>query len=128
MSAAPEPAPTPVQEPQASIVESPQRTAAKAITDYLTSIGGLAGRRKEDKSKIKQWQSALGLTADGLYGRNTAKAVILQGFVPVVPYYWPRTNTTQAKAEFTALVKQYADTDPNRKAAWDKLLSDIQRS
>jgi hypothetical protein len=104
------------------------RTAAREMTDYLTSIGCLAGRGNEDKTRIKSWQSKLALTADGMYGRNSAKAVMLQGFVPCCPYYWPSTGTATAKNEFTAFVKQYADNDIGRKAQWDKLLADIQRA
>lgn len=111
-----------------SPIESDMRIAARELTTYLQSIGGLAGRYKEDRNKVKGWQSRLLLTADGSYGRNTARAVILQGLVPVVPYYWPSTGTATAKAEFTALVKQYASSDPLRKAEWDKLLADIPRS
>lgn len=109
-------------------VESDSRKAARELTAYLNSIGGLAGRFREDKAKVKGYQARMGLTADGIYGRDSAKGAILQGYVPVVPYYWPRTNTSAAKAEFSAYVKTHAASDPQRKAQWDKLLSDIQRA
>ena len=121
----PTPAPAPTT---TSIVESDSRKAAREITEYLKSIGGLAGRRTEDRTRIKGYQTRLGVTADGSYGRNSAKAVIIQGFVPVVPFYWPTTGTQTAKNEFTAYVKQYADNDTGRAAEWNALLADITRS
>jgi peptidoglycan hydrolase-like protein with peptidoglycan-binding domain len=121
-----EPAVTTTQEPPAP--EPDSRLAARELTQYLNSLGGLAGRYKENKTQIKGWQTRLGLGADGMYGRNSAKAVILQGFVPVVPYYWPRSGTATAKREFTSYVQQYADSDTARKAQWDKPLSDVQRA
>jgi peptidoglycan hydrolase-like protein with peptidoglycan-binding domain len=121
-----EPAVTTTQQPPAP--EPDSRVAAREITHYLNSLGGLAGRFKENKAQIKGWQTRLGLGADGMYGRNSAKAVVLQGFVPVVPYYWPKYSTAAAKREFTSYIQQYADSDPARKVQWDKLLSDIQRA
>ena len=120
------PAVTATQQPPAP--EPDSRLAARELTQYLTSLGGLAGRYKESKSQVTAWQRRLGLVADGMYGRNSAKAVVLQGFVPVVPYYWPRSGTSTAKQQFISFIKQYADSDPARKAQWDKLLSDIQRA
>ena len=68
------------------------------------------------------------LTADGAYGRDTARAVIQLGLVPVAPYYWPKTNTQAAKNEFLSLVKQYSNADAPRSAQWAKLIADTNRS
>lgn len=117
--------------PPAALPESDARLAAKDITAYLTSIGGLAGRYKEDKVRVKAWQDRMGGTAvpsDGKYGRGSATAVMVNGLVPVAPYYWPSTNTQKAKSDFIALVKNYAAADPQRKSQWDKLLADTVRS
>jgi hypothetical protein len=122
MVSAPEPAPV------AAPPESDARKAAGELVLYLISLGGLAGRWKEDRNKIKAFQSRLNLTTDGMYGRDTAKAVILQGFIPIVPYYWPKTNTAAAKREFTAFVNTYLASDPTRAKLWNQLLADIQRA
>ena len=130
---APVPPPMPTAPPAIAQVvpESDARAAAREITAYLTSLGGLAGRYKEDRNKITMFQNRMGGTAvpaDGKYGRGSATAVMVNGFVPVAPYYWPTTNTAKAKSDFIALVKNYAAADPQRKAQWDKLLADTQRS
>lgn len=122
-------APAPVAAPSpVAVPESPTRQAAVALTDYLKSIGGLKGRGKEDKSKIKSWQSTLGQTADGMYGRSSARAVMMQGLVPVTPFYWPSTGASAAKAEFLKLVDQYAAADPSRAGQWSALKADVNRS
>jgi len=108
--------------------ESPARTAAQGITDYLNSLGGLAGRGRENKTTVKGFQSAMGVSADGMYGRDSARAVMQLGIVPVTPYYWPKTNTASAKREFITLVNQYAGADIPRTAQWSKLVSDVNRS
>jgi nucleoid-associated protein YgaU len=122
------PAPTP--DPQlVPPAESPARTAARDLTAYLTSIGGLAGRFKEDRKKVSGYLAAMGVPdSTGMYGRQGAGAVMQNGFVPVVPFYWPKTGAAQAKTTFSSLVKSFQAADPQRDAAWVKLLSDIQRA
>jgi len=136
---APTPAPTVVQLPEMVVPsgntqlvpppESPARSAARDLTAYLTSIGGLAGRFKEDRKKVAGYLAAMGVPdSTGMYGRQGAGAVMQNGFVPVVPFYWPTTGISKAKADFTSLVKSFQAADPQRSAAWSKLLSDIQRA
>jgi peptidoglycan hydrolase-like protein with peptidoglycan-binding domain len=114
--------------PAAGPPESDARNAAAEITSYLTSLGGLSGRYKEDKNRVKSWQSRMSVTADGSYGRDSARAIIQLGLVPVAPYYWPKSGAAAAKAEFLALVKQYSNADAPRAAQWAKLVADTNRS
>lgn len=129
---APAPVAAPVMTPTPELVtssESPARTAARDLTAYLTSIGGLAGRFHEDRNKVAGYLAAMGVPdPKGYYGRQGAGAVMQNGFVPVVPFYWPTTGAAKAKSDFTALVKSFQAADPQRDAAWTKLLSDIQRA
>lgn len=119
--AAPEPSLTPPP-------ESPARSAARALTEYLTALGGLKARYKEDRNKVKAYQAAMGVTADGLYGVGSASAIMQNGFVPVVPLYWSSTNAATQKKNFTNLVQSFAAADPQRAAQWSALLADIVRS
>lgn len=110
--------------PQSDIV-----VAAQELTNYLTSIGGLAGRGKESRARVASWLARLGVPdPTGMYGRQGATAVMQVGLVPVVPYYWPKTGATAAKADFSRLVQNYAAADTQRAPQWQKLLSDIQRA
>jgi len=126
----PPPPPPPVQSiPMSVPPESPARTAARELTAYLTTIGGLAGRFKEDRKKVAAYLAAMGVPdSTGMYGRQGAGAVMQNGYVPIVPFYWPTTGIAKAKADFTTLVKSFAAADPQREASWTKLLSDIQRA
>lgn len=129
----PAPAALPPPPPPVSDVsvppESPARTAARELTAYLTSVGGLAGRFKEDYKKVAGYLAAMGVPdPKGQYGRQGAGAVMQNGYVPVVPFYWPTTGITKAKSDFTALVKSFAAADPQRDASWKKLLSDIPKA
>lgn len=109
--------------------ESPARTAARELTAYLTSIGGLAGRFKEDRTKVAGFLAAMGVPdPKGMYGRQGAGAIMQNGYVPVVPFYWPTTGIAKAKADFSNLVKSFAAADPQRDASWKKLLSDVQKA
>jgi len=111
-----------------ALPQSDARMAAQELTSYLQSIGGLAGRYKEDQTRIKAWQSRLGAYVDGKYGKGTATIVLQNGLVPVAPYYWSRTTATSDKAAFIALVQNYAAADPQRATEWSKLIADTQRS
>lgn len=110
-------------------VQSDARTAAGDLTSYLTSLGGLKGRWHEDRAKVKGLQGRMGISnPDGLYGHGSAEAVMLNGFVPVVPYYWASTGAAAQKTAFTNMVKSYQAADPQRSAQWSALLADIVRS
>jgi len=129
----PPPAPVvqsqPVSMPVDIPPESPARTAARELTAYLTSIGGLAGRFKEDRKKVAAYLAALGVPdSTGMYGRQGAGAIMQNGYVPVVPYYWPTTGIAKAKSDFSNLVKSFAAADPQRELSWTKLLSDVQKA
>jgi hypothetical protein len=102
--------------------------AAQELTSYLQSLGGLAGRYKEDRAKVKALQTRMGAFADGMYGKGSATIIMQNGLVPVAPYYWSKTTATADKSAFMALVKNYAAADPQRATEWNKLLADTQRS
>lgn len=120
-------APAPAQLPAAG--QSDARTAAQELTDYLTGLGGLAGRGKESKTKVSAWLTRIG-TPDprGYYGRMSARAIMRLGLVPVAPYYWSATTAARDKAEFLALVDDYKAADAPRAAQWTKLRADTVRS
>lgn len=124
------PAPTPIQpEPVMSPPENDGRAAARDLTAYLTSIGGLKARFKEDRSKVSGFLSRMGVPdPKGMYGVGAATAVMSNGFVPVVPFYWASTGTATQKRNFTTLVQSYAAADPQRAEQWKALLADIVRS
>lgn len=125
--------PAPVETPVTMSIdtppESPARTAARELTAYLTSIGGLAGRFKEDRKKVAGYLSTLGVPdPTGMYGRQAAGAVMQNGYVPVVPYYWPKTGAAKAKTDFINLIQSFAAADPQRDASWKKLIADTQKA
>ncbi len=126
-------APPPVAMPSAgpALPESDARAAAREITAYLTGLGGLAGRYKESQPQVKTFQTRMGgtaLPADGKYGAGTATAVMVNGYVPVAPYYWSATNTAAKKAAFIKLIDNYAAADPQRATQWAKLKADTIKS
>lgn len=126
---APVAAPAPTPAPVAAPVESDARKAAQEATAYLWSLGGLAGRWKENKSRMSAYMTRLGVPdPKGLYGRDTARAILQQGIIPVTPYYWPSRNAAAAKREFIALVDKFAAADPQRQAEYDRLKADINRA
>jgi len=126
---APAPAPVPQVQPQLPApAEAPGLVAARGLTEYLQSIGGLKGRGKEDKGRVRAAQIVMALEPDGLYGRKTALKVAQLGPVPVVPYYWPRTNTERAKRAFAKVIEGYANADQPRASQWAALLRDIERA
>lgn len=121
--------PTITKTPAAIPAEHDSDIAAQQLTSYLTSLGGLSGRGKENKAIISGYLARLGIPdPKGLYGTGSAKAVMQHGLVPVVPFYWPSSGTAAAKSAFLGLIKQYAGSDPQRAAAWAKLATDTNRS
>lgn len=109
--------------------EDPQRALAQRVTTMLIGIGGLAGRSHEDKAIVKSFQAQEKLTADGQYGPGTATRILQRyGIVPVVPFYWSKNNWKTQKKAFVAFVNSYATGDPERKAQYDALVKDTNRS
>lgn len=119
-----------VPESQSQVVtESDGRLAARELTQYLTNGGGLAFRWKESRSMVAAWLARLGIPdPKGLYGRDAAKAVMQQGYVPVTPFYWPSSGAGSAKKEFLSLVSTYSAADPSRASQWAKLVSSVNRA
>lgn len=105
---APEPATqTPALAP-APAPKLPGQLAGESMAKHLKSVQsryGMPGAKgKEDKSIVVKFQTAAGITADGLAGPGTlAKAASLSvGNLPLV-MYWPRGSSL-------AKVQQYRDT------------------
>lgn len=128
------PTPTPIELPEMVVTpvpEDPIRLKAAQLTTYLKSIGGLAGRYKENRALVKEYQLAESLTADGKYGPGTATKVLGHGLVPVAPYYWTTAGPTavsRQKQTFIAAVRKAQSLDPSRTAEYDALIRDTQRS
>src|SRR5262249_3834820 len=94
----------------------PRARMARDITDYLRS----ATVGKEDRNRVKAFQSQEHLKADGLYGPQTALAVASYNIVPVKPFYWPRTNADAAKKGYAEamLIHAQSSGDPIQAALW----------
>jgi len=120
------PLPAPAQGP---VPEDPNRAGARALTDYLVSIGGLAGREREDRSRVSAFQAQENLNVDGKYGSGTSILILEKyGIIPVAPYYWSRTRSAEQKRIYIARVNELAAADPQRAAEYAKLIADTQRS
>lgn len=114
-----------------AVPEDPKRMVAQALTDHLRSIGGLAGRYKEDRSQVKAFQVQEALNADGKYGPGTAMRVLEKyGIIPVAAFYWSTTpkNAAKQKRDFIARVRQLAGADTQRAGEYDQLIRDTERS
>jgi len=109
------------------VKEHPTREAAVNLTAYLRSIGGASAVGKEDKNKVRAFMKTLGIQSNtGSYGARTARVIMQQGLVPVVPYYWNDKKTE--KAALSNLIREFAHTDGQRAAQWNSLLQDIERA
>lgn len=109
--------------------EDPQRALAQQVTTMLLGKGGLAGRGHEDTSLVRKFQAQEKLTSDGKYGPGTATRILQRyGIVPVVPYYWSKTNWKTQKKGFIAFVNSYATGDPDRADQYQALIADTNRS
>ncbi len=73
---------------------------------------------KEDRALVKKFQAQEGLTVDGLYGPQTAKASAKYDLVPTRPYYWPKSTATAAKGEWRTYALAQAMRDPSRSEEW----------
>jgi hypothetical protein len=127
MKATPEPEPDdePGEKPAPAPAPAPKPTAAKG-SDFATgkrSAAALAAhlwqkaKGAEDRAMVRAYQSAHGLTPDGLFGPKTAGDVASFGVVPPVKnIYWP-TNFVQARRDLRAVLTQYAQQFPATSAA-----------
>lgn len=107
--------------------EHPTREAAVQLTAYLRSIGGASAVGKEDKAKVRTLMKTLGIQSNtGSYGVRTARVIMQQGLVPVVPYYW--NDKRAEKIALSNLIREFAHTDGQRAAQWNSLLQDIERA
>lgn len=99
----PRPDPTP---------KSPVEVAAEALVTHLLALqqkhGAKGSKGREDKTLVKRFQSAAGLSADGFTGPGTlvTAARAGQGKLPKV-MYWPKTATRAGGA----LTKYRADLE-----------------
>lgn len=103
------------EEPPVPVVAPDQRIAvANQLIVYLKTTK----KGSEDKPTVANVQRGLGLTADGLYGIDTALAVAALGVLPIPPWYLPKVNTAARVADFDAKMKAYGDADPARILDW----------
>lgn len=113
-------------------VLSPQQTAAMQLTEYLQKLTAPfkyphEARFKEDKSKVGQAQSKMGITADGKYGKGTAGAIAALGIVPIPPFYWSSktpiaTQKNAYKAHIAEMAGKFSDLN------WSPALLGVDRS
>ena len=117
-------------EPRRDVPEDAGRARALELTRYLGSIGGIDAKYKEDKEKVRAFQSAEGLTADGLYGPGSATRIMQSyGLVPVAPFYWSKKGGAAKQLQaFAALVRTARSADESRGAEYDQLMADTARS
>jgi hypothetical protein len=109
--------------------EDPTRALAQRLTDHLRGLGGLSGRGHENQALVSAYQAQEGLNTDGKYGPGTAKRILVfHGLVPVVPYYWSKSNFRTQKKEFSDAVRTQASGDPSRADQYAALLRDVERS
>lgn len=111
----------PVTQP-GSTVADPMDVARANLAQRTADHLRTATKYKEDKALVGAFQTqeiTQGWTgkADGLYGPGTARRFARYGIVPPNPLYWPRTNPTQAKAEYAAWLLSQAPSQPNP-TAW----------
>jgi len=105
----------PIAPPQNDLNFSfPTELATDVYNITLTGIRQLKG---SEVKRIKEFQNNEGLTADGLYGPDTAEALIDYGFVPGAPWIWPKPQS-ESKAEWRALTAAWAVKDPQRAEEW----------
>ena len=95
---------------QGPVTDSKQLLAADVVRS-LTS-GAL------DRTKLKAFQLQEGLKADGVYGPQSATALIKYGFVPPTPQAWPKGQEAKAKAAYVTLLKLQAEKDSLRREEW----------
>ncbi len=88
--------------------------AAEALAFHLNELikrkGSVAkARYNEDKNLVKKYQSAEGVTADGLYGPATA--LVLARHVGIVPppFYWPKIDKNKALDAYRSAITVIAD-------------------
>lgn len=92
----------------------PGLIAAKELALYLTRLSPW----KEDREKVKTYQTAIGVSADGKYGPGTATALVSYGIIPPAPFYWPATGTNTAITAYRKTLQTKAVSDPPRAAEW----------
>lgn len=110
--------PTPViSVPEVIVSPAPHFDSAIELTRYLQTTS----RYRENRGAVADYQAAAGLVADGLYGPATALSIAELGVLPVLPFYWPASNTAQAVAEFASDMLDQAADDPARAAQWRNL-------
>lgn len=101
--------PAPIQ-----VAPDPRIAEAAKLIQYLKTTK----KGAEDRKSVAASQQALGLSADGMYGINTALAVASFGIVPLPPWYLPVQNTAAAVAAFDDAMNRYAVSDPPRAREW----------
>lgn len=92
----------------------PEMQLASALA--LNLLGSRPGT--EDKTLVRQFQAAEGLTASGHYNVQTALRLMAYGIVPPTPFYWGKTGVRNRKRRYRSRLEQQADRDPVRAPEW----------
>lgn len=120
--AVPVPVPTPSVPVGVTWPESdPIKYAAALKANQALKGKGPWKESTADKNLVKAFQSQEGLTADGLWGADSAIHMGTNyGIVPVKPFYWPKDTSKVAgkKAEYRAAMMAAAAKDPMRASEW----------
>lgn len=98
------------------VTADPKRSAAESLANHLRGTV----RYREDRTRVKAFQTMVGQLADGKYGVGTAIAIGDLGVIPAKPYYYSpsATKTRTMKNQWTAYCNEKATTDPTRAAQW----------
>lgn len=116
------PAVTPTPPVVTPTPKSAAQIAGEAMAKHLKSVQskyGMPGAKgKEDKSIVKKFQSAAGLTADGLAGPGTLTklASLGVGGLPLV-MYWPRSSSLASVQVYRTALRRLATEAESQGAA-----------
>jgi hypothetical protein len=118
-----DPEPVPKPPPTTSVMPPPDGAPdngleqAMAISRQLAASGPWREPRSL-KTLVRAFQTAHGLTADGLYGPEMARHIAAFGIVPTTPYYWPSSNTRTVQKAYRQFLLDKAGEDPPQGVAW----------
>lgn len=108
VAAKPKPAPAPTPAP-APVEPSPEQKQAAELAAMLKA----SAKYSEDREKVKAYQAANYLVADGLYGPDTAKTLwSIWSVIPPNPFYWPKGKEAAEKAAYSSFLDSIAVRAP----------------
>lgn len=129
----PKPTPSPAvkvevkEKPKAASKPDPKKEQAGRLIDALKK--GKRYTDSEPKDAVADYQKANKLTpVDGMYGRGTAMSLwTLYRMLPPNPYYWPKSNTNAALAEYKRFLDGIVQQSPAKKNAVEELKKTVGR-